>query len=243
MTKRYDKAAGRWIARRAACLLALCAFVPAMAQADVLNIGSKTQNGTLEGYDGRNFQFRDKETGKAQDVSRTSTRDLKLDQPRKAEVVLMGNTVPEEMLMAGYAKGMFLFLKDGKKEIISGMKVKNVTLERVSWFGQSSEPVPEAVRQIADAEIEALRSRPDLDADQRAALDQYQHAVDKYRLFVKESSSLVVRMNTLTGSDRQALLNDLRLRKEAEQPLKRELEASQQALIAEFPELHTDLIQ
>jgi hypothetical protein len=143
------------------------------------------------------------------------------------------------MLMAGYAKGMFLFIKEGKKEIISGMNVKSVKVDHVSRFGRPSEPVPEAVQQIADADIEDLLARPDLSADQKAALEQYQAASGKYRQFVTESSSMVERMDTMTGSERQAVLNDLRLRKEAEQPLKRDLQASQQALTDAFPELLT----
>ncbi len=90
---------------------------------------------------------------------------------------------------------------------------------------------------IPDAEITRLLNHPDLNADQKAALEQYQAAKDKHRQFMEESSAMIARMDTLTGSERQALLNNLRLRKEEEQPLKRELEASQQALSAAFPEL------
>ena len=237
MTKRYGKTDRGRIARRAAFLLALCAFASATARADVLNIGSKTQKVTLEGYDGRSFQLYDPESGKSLTMSRTSIKDLRLDSPRKAEVAVMGQTEPEEMLMAGYAKGMFLFIKQGKQEIISGMKVTNIKLATVSRFGRPSEPIPEAVQQIADADIENLLARPDLTADQKAALEQYQRAADQYRRFVAESSSLVAKMDAMTGGARQAALNDLRLRKEAEQPLKRELHASQQTLSEAFPEL------
>lgn len=236
MRKRQCKADGLRMKGRAAVLLPLCAFVSTMAQADVIRIGTKSQSGTLEAYDGRSFQFRDEGDGKVQNVPRTSVKDLKLDEPRKAEVVQMGKAT-EEMLMAGYAKGMFLFMHQGRKEIISGMKVTNIKLATVSRFGGSSEPTPGAMQLVSDADIETLLVRPDLNADQEAALDQYQAAKDKYRQFVNESSALVARMEMLKGSDRQAVLNDLRLRKEAEQPLKSELAASWHALSAAFPEL------
>jgi hypothetical protein len=222
---------------RAALLLVLGACYCAPARADVLNIGSKTQNGILEGYDGRSFQFRDEKTGKVQAISRTSVKDLKLDKPRKAEVEVMGKKKTETMLMAGYAKGTFLFINQGEKTTISGMNVKNIKLEYVSQFGRPSDPVPESVQQISDADINRLLGQPDLRDDQKAALKQYQEARNKHRQFVAESSAMVAKMDTLTGSERQATLNKLRLRKEAEQPLKRDLEASQQALTAAFPEL------
>ncbi len=235
--KRYGKRDGLRVMKRAVLFLVFCAALSATAQADVLNTGSKTQTGTLEGYDGRSFLFRDETTGKVQAISRTSIKDLKLDTPRKAEVEIIGKAKPESMLMAGYAKGMFLFIRQGEKTTISGMNVKSLKLEYVSRFGGPSEPVPETVQLIPDAEITRLLNHPDLNADQKAALEQYQAAKDKHRQFVAESSAMIAKMDTLTGSERQATLTKLRLRKEAEQPLKRELEASQQALSAAFPEL------
>ena len=239
MTKRYDKADGTSVLLGTVFLLVFCAALSAAAQADVLNIGSKTQKGTLEGYDGRSFQFRDAGDGKVQNVFRTSVKDLKLDKPRKAEVEMIGKAKPESMLMAGYAKGMFLFIKQGEKATISGMNVKSIKLEYVSQFGRPSEPVPEVVQLIPDAEIKRLLNHPDLNASQKSSLEQYQAAKEKHRQFVAESSAMVAKMETLTGGERQAVLNNLRLRKEAEQPLKRELQASQQALTAAFPELLT----
>lgn len=238
MTKRQGRTGVIRVFIQAACLLVLGALASVPARADILNIGLKTHTGTLEGYDGRNFRFRD-DIGGIKELSRTSVKDLRLDKPRKAKVLVMGKSAPEEMLMAGYAKGKFLFLQKNEKVIISGMRVKNITLEAPSMFGRPAGPAPQPVDQIADAAIARLLARPDLTADQQATIERYRTAKQAFNEFLATSSAMVGAMNSMTGSDRIAALNALRLRKEAEQPLKRELAASQQALTAAFPELLT----
>lgn len=243
MTKRQGKVGVITVFIQAACLLVLGALASVPARADVLNIGSKTQTGTLEGYDGRNFRFRNAEVGGIEEVSRTSVKDLRLDKPRKAEVVVMGKSAPEKMLLAGYAKGQFLFIQQDKKVVISGMRVKNITLEVPSMFGRPAGPAPQPVQQIDEAAIARLLARPDLTADQQATIERYRTAKQAYNEFLATSSAMVGAMDSMTGSDRIEALNALRLRKEAEQPLKHELAASQQALTATFPELLTGQTQ
>jgi hypothetical protein len=225
-------------ATRLTCLFSLTVLVSASVNADVLRVGSKTINGTLEGYDGRTFQFRNAETGKREEISRTSIKDLKLDKPRKAKIEVMGKSGPASMLMAGYARGQFLLLDKGEKTTIPGMRVKSLELERVSSFGATSTaPVPKPAKQIPTRVINELLARPDLTPSQKDTLTQYEAAKDKYNTFLAESSAMVQAMDTMTGSDRIDALNNLRLRKDAEQPLKQEMASSQQALLAAFPEL------
>ena len=227
------------VVMRVAVLLMLCAF--ATVRADVLNIGSKTQSGTLEGYDGRNFQFRDA-NGNLLAVPRSSVKALKLDQPRKGEVVIGGKPPsPEKMLVRGFADGEFLLTENGKDLSVMGMRVNRIKLDPLPPSGRDAESV--AVRQIADAEINTLLDRPDLTAEKKAILEQYKAAKRKYRDFVAESSSMVATMDTLTGMERQKVLNDLRIRKAEEQPLKREMDENQDALIKAFPELLTGAVQ
>jgi len=207
-----------------------------MTRADEIMVGATTQNGILEGYDGRHFQFYERETGKVLTISRTSVKQLKLDPPRKGEVLAIGKSEPRKVVVHGYAKGKFLFAEDKKPLAIMGMNVKRLSLASVSRFTGSSEPMQEAVQTIADADIQVLQARTDLTAGQQATLESYTDAKARYQTFVAESSALVSKMDTLTGADRIAALQDLRLRKEAEQPLRRELAVRQRELISAFPE-------
>lgn len=239
MTKQYGKADMIRRMMQAAVVLALC--TSATAWADILKIGSKTQSVMLEGYNGRNFQFREA-NGRVLAVPRSSVKELKLDEPRKGEVVISGKPPsPDKMLVRGFSDGQFLLTENGKDFSVMGMRVSSIKLDPLPKSGRASES--DAVLQITDAEINKLLARPGLTADQKATLEQYKAVKAKYRDFVAENSTMVATMDTLKSAERQKVLNDLRIRKVEEQPLKREMEARQSALIEAFPELLTGAAQ
>lgn len=244
MKIRHDKADRIRVAGRLALLLVLCMSVSGTVRADLLDTGSKPQRGTLEGYDGNNFQFRDDRSGKLLEVSRSSVRNLKLDEPRKAEVVIAGKPpFPEKILVRGYDDGLFLFTENGKELRVMGMKVSRIKLDAIPRPGREQESAPTVTEQIAEADINKLLAQPNLTADQKTTLEHYRDVNGKYRDFLAKSSAMVSAMDVMKGAERQKALNDLRIRKEEEQPLKREMEESQRALIQAFPELLTGHVQ
>jgi hypothetical protein len=233
MKRHYFNACGNQIAT----LMLLFVMVATPTWADVLVIGSSKKKATIEGYDGRNILYYDFDSHKNEQASRMSVKAFALDNPRKAEIVLMGKPKPQKMLMHGYRDGKFVFADGEKRVEIHAMKVDKITLEKAQMFAKQPQAAPEPVQKLSDADIQKALSRPDITPEQKALLKEHQANAKEYHQFVAESGKLVSQMDSLTGANRIAALEQLRHRKEAEQPLKNKMIASQNAVLQKMPDI------
>jgi hypothetical protein len=230
--------------RLASAAFLVCSITPLKGQNDTLKGRSGTQTVTFEQFDGQNFHVRDQKSGNKQSLPRLNVYELSLEQPRMADVVMAGKPKPEQLLLKGYANGRFVFSIGGKDQNIVGMDVRSIRPLPVSSSAPAAAAAPGGsqgvpMQQIPDRDIQTLLGRPGLTPDQKRILEEYKAAKAEYNKFQSESSALVSAMDTLTGNQRQQALNQLRLRKEQEQPVRRRMETSQQAVLAAFPELLT----
>ena len=86
-------------------------------------------------------------------------------------------------------------------------------------------------------DVSGLEGRADLTDAQNAALERYKAAKAKYSGYVSESSRIVAEMDRSRGQHRERLMDELRLRKQDEQPVKNEYRAATSALMSQFPGL------
>ena len=82
--------------------------------------------------------------------------------------------------------------------------------------------------------LKELSTAENLSNSQKTAINRYIKARKSYIQFQKESSAMIKQRDQTDGKKREALINKLHLRKNAEQPLKNELKASIAQLDAEF---------
>jgi hypothetical protein len=76
---------------------------------------------------------------------------------------------------------------------------------------------------------------------QSKAYNSYKQARETYDAFVAKSAEMVQAMDKSSGPKREDLLNKLRLRKNAEQPIAEELKKAHDQLLAAFSEVIKDL--
>lgn len=76
---------------------------------------------------------------------------------------------------------------------------------------------------------------------QSKAYNSYRQVRETYNAFVAKSAEMVQAMDKSSGTERENLLNKLRLRKNAEQPIAEELKKAQEQLLAAFPEAIREL--
>lgn len=219
---------------RHAAVSLLCLAIA--AGADTLNMGTKSHEGTFEGFENGKFLFRTSE-GREVKEPRTSVQKLTLTEPRKVSLVRNTKADPVAMTLTGYESGKFAVKEGGKDATIPGMQVKAVTVEMEMMAGGGGGAVDDPPRPVPAVDISGLADREDLTPAQKGTLERYKAAREKYDAFLAESSALVTQMDKATGPKREELLNVLRRRKVEEQPVKRDLEAGRAALLTAFPEL------
>lgn len=202
------------------------------AHADVLTVGTRRHQGSFEGFEAGQFLFRTA-AGQIIRQSRPTVRSLQCDAPRPVKLLRANRRDEETVNLLGYANARFAIEAKGCEESVFGMHVRSIELRWVPGNGRGREGRPKPARQI---DLVALEARDDLTAEQARVLRRYRAARTKYDAFVAQSSALVSEMDRATGKRREDLLDSLRRRKDAEQPLKRDLEAATAALPAAFPD-------
>ncbi len=203
--------------------------------ADQLTVTGKTHEGSFQSYEDNRFHFM---TVKGRFVKEHASRVVKLvlEHPKKASYRTADAAKEETALFKGYDKRKFIFATGGKDIIIQQAKMKTIELIMdEGWagagggeFGGNRYPIPQV-------DIQTL-SRGPMTPAQRTALNQFNTAKAAYDEFVAKSSAMVAEMDRLTGAKREDLLNQLRIRKNEEQPLKNALLAAYKALTAAFAE-------
>jgi len=217
--------------KQTAALLAILVCLAAGAYADVITIGTKPLQGKFEGFEKNQFLFRTR-TGELLKEDRMRVRKLSLDAPLDARLVRSGAEQSEPARLVSYVGGRFTIEQKGKQSTVLGMRVERIIVRRArrrpGADGGDAGRAP-----VLD--ISPLEGRGDLTESQAAALRRYKAARREFDDYVAENSAVVAEMDRSHGRQREKLLNDLRLRKNAEQPLKRELERAEAALLNAVP--------
>lgn len=217
----------------AAAFLGLAATHPLAA--DTLHVGRNEHNGAFEGYDGRNFLFREK-GGKYIKKSRFSVSKLTLDKPMQARIRQNRKKKPEAITLLGYEKSKFKIKQNGKERTVLGMLVKKLSVPMATVSARASGGGGDAPSPIQPLNLTNLELRKDLTAAEKAVIDDYKRARKTYDNFLAASTTLVRRMQNTAGAQREELMNQLRRRKQNEQPILRTLEAAIDKVMETFPD-------
>lgn len=226
--RRFD-GDGRWAAVLSAAVLCLGGGA---ARADVIEAGGRAHQGTFEGLAGNRIRFRASD-GTLLTLERTQMRAMTIDPPREVRLIRHGASEPVTVTLTGYGGGSFEFEQAGASRTVLAMRVESIEPRPAPGPGEAGSGRPDGVPPL---DVTPLEARRDLTAAQTAALNRYRAARRAFDAFAAESSEMVSAMNGLTGARREKALDALRLRKNEEQPLKRELERSTAALRAAVPE-------
>jgi len=206
--------------------LALAAGVGA---GDTIVVGTQTHSGTLQSYEKNAFRFRT-QAGEWLTQDRMAVRRITVDAPRKAMLDCAGRKAPEAVAFLGYENKKFLVSANGKREEVAGLKVRRLSIEDdMRQMGGASSETPRARQRI---DLSGVEGRAGLSAVQTALIERYRAAWSDYERFLDESTAMAGRLDTLTGAQRATLLNELRARKNREQPLTQVLAAAETAVRA-----------
>jgi hypothetical protein len=215
-----------------------CGALASGALGDQLMVTGQTKDGTFEGYSDGRFHF---QTTKFKSIKEQAIRvsKLVLSQPLTVAYMTSDGKELESAVLKGYDKRLFSFQKDGNDFTIPQAKMKSIeptTEENGNGGGggggdsgdPSKYPIPEVDLSIFDG--------MDLTPAQQATLTKFKTSKMTYDAFYDKNTAMVKEMDHLTGAKRIDLLNQLRLRKGDEQPLRKDLIAAYKALAAAFPQ-------
>ena len=222
--------------RTYAKLILICVLTAAAAEADVLQVGTRKHRGTFEGFKNGKFSVKGAD-GKLVEASRISVRSLTLDMPRRGTILRTTARKAEEVVIRGYKGGKFAIKQSGKPTTVTGTHVKEITVKPVEITESRGGASGSGEGIIEPIDISGLERRRDMTQQQSAVLENYKSAREKYDSFLARSSAMVAEAKSADGGRRNDMLLQLRHRKSEEQPIKRELEASQASLLSTFPEL------
>ncbi len=200
--------------------------------ADTMIVGSQVHNGTLKGYIDNNFIF-ETDSWKTINKHRTSVKKIILSEPRLAKY-RETNYTPAKAKFIKYDKAKFFFkLSNNTIKEVYGVKMKYLSVTPPS--SQFGVPVAPADTLKTTLNIkELIRKADSLSDEQKKAIKRYIAARTKYVQFQNESTRLVKQRDRETGKRREALIEQLHLRKNNEQLLIRELQESIKILNKEF---------
>lgn len=199
---------------------------------DTMLVGMKKHSGTFAGYENNEFVFTAK-GGRMLRQGRMQVRSVLIDTPREV-ILLESGKKAAEVKLVGYAKSRFTIIRGGQEQSVIAMRVKRITVKQEPEIAGTGSAAGSTAARTLD--IAPLEARKDLSPQQSSVLNEYKVARDEYHSFLSESSSMVARMDGLTGAAREQLLNTLRTMKNGEQPLKRRLESAETALLATIPQ-------
>lgn len=208
------------------------AAIASTGVADQLVLTGQTKEGSFQKYENGRFEF---VTTKGRFLKERAERVTKLvlSSPMKVVYLTTGSKKEDSAELKGYEKKTFTFTKKDQEATVALSKVK--TIERAFEEGEGGDGDGGSKSPIPEIDVDSFAG-DDLTPAQQSALDGFKAARKKYDDFVAESSALVVEMDKQTGAKREALLNELRERKNDEQPLRKALTAAYNRLADAFPE-------
>ncbi len=222
--------------QRFTCLVIAFGLSAHVCAADVMVARGKRHSGTFRGYSKNMFQFRTTED-KTVHESRVRVTQLTLDRPLAVDVLRKGKNRHQRMELKKYQAMKFTFLERGRAKRIAAHDITEILVQQDSG-PMGGQPVATDTSNTPTLyDVEPIKSRTDLTAQQSQALTRYEAAKNQYEQFRRESSRLVSQMDRSTRANRAALLAQLRVRKEEEQPIKNKLRQATAALLSSFPEL------
>jgi hypothetical protein len=201
--------------------------------ADVLVVGKTRNKGTFKGFANNIFELEQK-GGKTLKINRTKVKTLELDKPAKVSYLQRGKKEVRDAELLRYEKFKFSFTGKKKETHVIGSVMKKIT---ISWSssgtggGPASSNIPTAPPALDLSGIEGA----DLTPDQETTLASYKSAREDYDKFLNENTALVKQMDAETHGAREKLLNELRIRKQNEQPLRIALQKATDDVLATFP--------
>ena len=136
-------------------------------------------------------------------------------------------------MLKGYKGLKFVFVEGEKEKKVFAGRVKSISV--IHPAGGSGGKDAKGADTFPVIDISGLETRSDLTEQQTDAIDRYKKAREAYDSFLAESSKLVARMDRERGGAREKLLDELRVRKDREQPIKNELRAAIRELMATCP--------
>ena len=206
---------------------------------DVMVVKNVTHEGTFEGFEKNIFRFQTAE-GEFLKEKRGKVSRLELAEPCKVTLLRTGKKESEPGLFKKYERLKFIFDENGKDKAEFANSIKKITVLRDPEPAVNGRGGGGGNGSVEFIDVGPLEEREGLSAAQSAALQQYKAASAKYRAFVDTSTALVGQMDGAAGGERDRLLNQLRLRKNEEQPLKSAFNTATAQLLAKFPELVAD---
>lgn len=212
----------------------LMMLAPPATAADTMVTRTKTYGGTFERFENNRFVFRT-EDGATVELERGQVTELTCDPPVDIALLRARSREPEAAKLLQYKGLRFSVELDGKEQTVFNNQVDRIVAQRPmpAMGGAGRAGAAPAVQFLNTAELE---QNPDLPPNQQAALQRYLAAKDAYLAFRQESSEMVERLNRATGNERHQLLEDLRRRNIAEQPILAELDLATKAMYEAFPE-------
>jgi hypothetical protein len=206
-----------------------------LCHADRLVAGNKTHEGTFQGFEKNRFMFATTD-GDYLSKPRTTVKELAMDPPRNV-ILTYKNKKTEEVRLTGYRMSKFSHQekKAIEETVISVMKLKSVTVPYTS--GGGADGPSDGILRIGLSTLDKVIGDTKLTETETQALERYKAAKKKYDEFRAESARLVAEMDAATGAHREDLLNQLRKRKNEEQPILNDLRAASQEFQNAFPNL------
>lgn len=192
----------------------------AEARCDEWVIGGQTRQGTFLRYEDGKFIFLT-EKGETREASSRVSR-LVLPKPASVTYQTTEDRRSRSGELRGYDRRGFVLADGGREMTLPLLKMKRLEVADVTGgagegrsgveLGDDRYPVPN---------IDLRKFQGDtLTEEQHAAVERFHRAKKAFDAFVDESSRLVAEMEKSTGERRQRLLDQLRLRKLQEQPLR-----------------------
>jgi hypothetical protein len=205
-----------------------CVLTPWIVSGDQLVVGGATHEGTFDVFSNGTIQFRSDKWKNYKEQPTRVTR-LTVTASNQAKYLTSEKKEVQTAVFKGFEKLKFIFEKDGQAIMVHHTKMKKIEIER--------EEEDEATIQAVDiAPLEKALADGILTDAQKASLSSYKEIRAKYDEFVGKSEALIKEMDRSTGAHREALLNELRKRKQDEQPLKQEMWSATSALMLAFPQ-------
>ena len=219
----------------AAGLLLLAAAARMACAADGIVVAGKIVSGTFAGFENGRFVFEPEKGHRLKEMSSRVTR-LTLDPARTVTVFYTGNKIKEALTLKGFERAKFLLDDHGKD--VSELPARVVKITMADEAGQGGGRVTADDILLVDLQNMAdwMKTNHATPA-QSKAYAQYKAARGEYDAFLVKNAEMVKAMNQAEGAQRADLLDKLRLRRSAEQPLLGALKDAQQELLAAFPEL------
>jgi len=203
------------------------------ALGDQLVLTGQVKEGTFQGVENARFQF---VTAKGRFMKEQLGRVTKmvLAKPVKVSYVTSDGKEEKDVELKGFEKRTFTFSKKGGEDVaVPQLKMKSISL---IFEGDGAEGDAGGGRYpIPAVDLNSLAGA-DITPEQQTVIDEFTNAKKAFDEFAADSAALVAEMDKATGPKREEFLNQLRQRKNDEQPLRKALLAAYNALADAFPE-------